>query len=77
MFVTAVSEVPFWLIAGRLTERFGYKKMMVVAASNGIAVDDTQHSYESTSAICISLTHGFCFVTLNYCIVHLYKCACS
>ena len=26
MFVTAVSEVPFWLIAGRLTERFGYKK---------------------------------------------------
>ena len=32
MFVTAVSEVPFWLIAGRLTERFGYKKMMVVAA---------------------------------------------
>ena len=70
MFVTAVSEVPFWLIAGRLTERFGYKKMMVVAAVvTGLRWTTLSIAMNPLAAICINLTHGFCFVTLNYCIV--------
>lgn len=70
MFVTAVSEVPFWLIAGRLTERFGYKKMMVVAAVvTGLRWTTLSIAMNPLVAICINLTHGFCFVTLNYCIV--------
>lgn len=70
MFVTAVSEVPFWLIAGRLTERFGYKKMMVVATVvTGLRWTTLSIAMNPLAAICINLTHGFCFVTLNYCIV--------
>lgn len=70
MFATAVSEVPFWLIAGKLTERFGYKKMMVIAALvTGLRWIALSLAVSPAAAICINLSHGFCFVTLNYCIV--------
>lgn len=70
MFATAVSEVPFWLIAGKLTERFGYKKMMIVAAAvTGIRWITLSLVVSPFAAVCINLSHGFCFVTLNYCIV--------
>lgn len=70
MFATAVSEMPFWLIAGKLTERFGYKKMMVAAAVvTGFRWIFLSMAATPLMAIVINLSHGFCFVTLNYCIV--------
>lgn len=70
MFVTAASEIPFWLIAGRLTERFGYKRMMVISAVvTGLRWTFLSITLSPVAAILINLTHGFCFVTLNYCIV--------
>lgn len=70
MFVTAASEIPFWLIAGRLTERFGYKRMMIIAALvTGLRWTLLSTAMNPTTAILINLTHGFCFVTLNFCIV--------
>ena len=70
MFVTAASEEPFWLIAGRLTECFGYKRMMIISAIvTGIRWTLLSMAINPTAAILINLTHGFCFVTLNFCIV--------
>ena len=70
MFVTAASEVPFWLIAGRLTERFGYKRMMIISAVvTGFRWTLLSVATNPNAAILINLTHGFCFVTLNFCIV--------
>ena len=70
MFATAASEIPFWLIAGRLTERFGYKRMiMISAAVTGVRWILLSMVREPAAAVCINLTHGFCFVTLNFCIV--------
>lgn len=70
MFVTAVSEVPFWLITGKLTEKWGYKNMMIVSAVvTGIRWIALSMTVSPFVAVCINLSHGFCFVTLNYCIV--------
>lgn len=70
MFITAMSEVPFWLIAGRLVEKLGYKRMMIISAIvTGLRWTLLSVAATPALAIVINLTHGFCFVTLNFCIV--------
>lgn len=70
MFITAISEVPFWLIAGRLVEKLGYKRMMIISAIvTGLRWILLSVAATPALAIIINLTHGFCFVTLNFCIV--------
>lgn len=70
MFITAMSEVPFWLIAGKLVEKLGYKRMMIISAIvTGLRWTLLSVATTPILAIIINLTHGFCFVTLNFCIV--------
>ncbi|MDR1440410.1 MAG: MFS transporter [Clostridiales bacterium] len=70
MFATAISEIPFWFIAGKLLKRFGYGRMMILSAC--VAGFRWLALFFITSpilAILANMTHGFSFVTINYSIV--------
>ena len=70
LFVTAMSELPFWFISGKIAKRFGRERLMVIAISvfgaRWIAL------YFLTNfplLLAVNLVHGFCYATINYCIV--------
>jgi PPP family 3-phenylpropionic acid transporter len=70
MFATAISEIPFWFITGKLTRRFGYDKMMILSACvTGARWLALFLITNPLLAILVNMTHGFSFVTLNYSIV--------
>jgi PPP family 3-phenylpropionic acid transporter len=70
MFATAASEIPFWLITGKLVNKLGYEKMIVISiAVTGFRWLALFFVTNPLLAIAVNLTHGFCFVTLNYSII--------
>ena len=70
LFATAISEIPFWFISGRLIGRFGYERMMAISVCvvglRWLVLFLTKNLY---IAILVNMTHGFSFVTLNYSLV--------
>jgi len=70
MFATAISEIPFWFISGKLINRFGYEKMMAIAVCvSGLRWLVLFLTVNPHLAILVNMSHGFSFVTMNYGIV--------
>jgi len=70
MFATAISEIPFWFISGKLINRFGYEKMMGIAVCvSGLRWLVLFLTVNPHLAILVNMSHGFSFVTMNYGIV--------
>lgn len=70
LFATAMSELPFWFLSGRITRRFGHDRVMILSiliiGARWIAL------YYLTNfplLIVVNLVHGFCYATVNYCII--------
>jgi len=71
LFTTAMSELPFWFVAGRITRRIGYERMLLISVTVvGIRWALLGYLTAFPLIILINLLHGFCFVTLNYSIVN-------
>jgi len=70
LFATALSEFPFWFITGRVTERFGRDRMMLIAITVvGARWFVLSFLTNFPLLLLVNLLHGFCFVTIHYCII--------
>ncbi|MFA9380090.1 MAG: MFS transporter [Acetanaerobacterium sp.] len=70
MFVCAISEIPLWIFVGRIVNKIGYARLMVIAGV--ITSLRWLLLYIVTDPILIilvNLTHGMGFVSFNYCIL--------
>ena len=71
LFSTAMSELPFWLFSGKLTRRFGYERMMMISIT--VVSFRWFILYFLTNIpllILVNLLHGFCYVTICYCVIN-------
>jgi PPP family 3-phenylpropionic acid transporter len=70
LFATALSELPFWFLTGKLVKRFGHDKMMLISiAIVGLRWILLFFIKNPVLAIAASLVHGFCFVTISYSVI--------
>jgi len=70
LFSTAMSELPFWFISGKIVRRFGHVRMMFISTFIvGIRWFVLYFLTNIPLVIFVNLLHGFCFVTVNYCII--------
>jgi len=68
MFVSAVSEIPFLLVARRAVQKFGVEKIIIIAGLvTGIRWLLLYFVSSPTLIITTSLLHGVSFVGSNYC----------
>lgn len=70
MFACAFSEIPLWFFAGKIVNKFGYARMMVLAAI--ITSARWFLLYLVTNPVLIilvNLTHGMGFVSFSYCML--------
>ena len=71
LFTTAMSELPFWFFAGKITRRFGYERMILIAITVvGIRWSLLYFLTDLLLLILVNLLHGFCFVTIHFCIIN-------
>ncbi|MCL2059293.1 MAG: MFS transporter [Oscillospiraceae bacterium] len=68
---TAMSELPFWIFSGKITRRFGYERMMLISIT--VVSFRWFILYFLTNLpliLIVNLLHGFCFVTICYCVIN-------
>lgn len=66
MFVTSMSEIPFWMIAGRLTKKLGHRKVMILAAVvTGLRWLALFVTTDLALIVLINISHGFGFVMMD------------
>jgi PPP family 3-phenylpropionic acid transporter len=71
LFTTSMSELPFWFIAGKITRRYGYERMLLIAISVvGLRWVLLYFITNMPLLILVNTLHGFCFVTIYYCIIN-------
>ncbi|MDR3120951.1 MAG: MFS transporter [Clostridiales bacterium] len=70
VFAATISEIPFWFIAGKMIDRFGYERMLPLSACiSGLRWLLLSFFTHPLLVIGINLAQGFTYVTLNYSIV--------
>ena len=70
LFTTALSELPFWFVSGKLVRRFGYERMVLISTLIvGMRWLVLNYLTNIPLILIVNLAHGFCFVTINYSVV--------